>query len=135
MSAGQTHCCSRQRTQQQRQSLKLIKTTVLFIVAHSLQRLSSKELGSLFSEDGWKYKFDSETGEMSWKMKTMDCPDAVKQEESQEAVKPRLIVTWSAKRYAHDMKELNLQWGASQKMVSAGTGRIDASFKRGSRQF
>ncbi len=43
-------------------------------------------------------------------MKTMDCPDAVKQEESQEAVKPRLIVTWSAKRYAHDMKELNLQW-------------------------
>ena len=45
----------------------------------------------------------------------MDCPDAVKQEESQEAVKPRLIVTWSAKRYAHDMKELNLQWGASQK--------------------
>ena len=79
-------------------------------MAHSLQRLSSKELGSLFSEDGWKYKFDSETGEMSWKMKTMDCPDAVKQEESQEAVKPRLIVTWSAKRYAHDMKELNLQW-------------------------
>ncbi len=68
-------------------------------------------------------------------MKTMDCPDAVKQEESQEAVKPRLIVTWSAKRYAHDMKELNLQWEQAKKMVSAGTGRIDASFKRGSRQF
>lgn len=114
---------------------KLIKNDCAFIVAHSLQRLSSKELGSLFSEDGWKYKFDSETGEMSWKMKTMDCPDAVKQEESQEAVKPRLIVTWSAKRYAHDMKELNLQWEQAKKMASAGTGRIDASFKRGSRQF
>lgn len=46
-----------------------------------------------------------------------------------------MIVTWSAKRYAHDMKELNLQWEQAKKMMSGGTGRIDASFKRGSRQF
>ncbi len=69
-------------------------------------------------------------------MKTMDCPDAVKQEESQEAVKPRLIVTWSAKRYAHDMKELNLQWEQQAKNGKCRhRSRIDTSFKRGSRQF
>ncbi|WP_438709516.1 hypothetical protein [Turicimonas muris] len=60
-------------------SLQVIKNDCA-LSWRTVSSAQQQRVGNLFREEGWKYNLISETGEDVWKMKTMDCPDAVKQE-------------------------------------------------------
>ena len=47
----------------------------------------------------------------------------------------KIIVTWSAKRQAHDLKVLNERFEKCRKLLEKGTGAVNASIKHGVRQF
>ena len=114
-----------------------------YIVAHTLQRLKKTDQDLIFNEQDWNVRFDQDSGEVLWKYKSIPLEDAeipietnaVENASSHPVSAPRLIVTWSAKRAYNDLKQLNAQWEAAQALLASGKSAVNASFKRGSRQF
>lgn len=98
-----------------------------YIVAQSIHRLSAQCRARVF-DDNWDEVWTSSEGDDIFKIKRIRQP-------SQEGLDNEIIVTWSKKRAAHDLKVLEERYSKSKEMLAKGDSAIDASFKHGTRQF
>ena len=99
-----------------------------YIVAQSIDRLPAETKEKIFREDNWDQEFVAQDGSETFKVKT------IKQSSAPE-LDNEIIVTWSAKRQAHDLKVLNERFDKCKQLLDRGTGAVDASIKHGVRQF
>lgn len=99
-----------------------------YIVAQSIDRLPAETKEKIFREDNWDQEFIAQDGSETFKVKT------IKQSSAPE-LDNEIIVTWSAKRQAHDLKVLNERFDKCKQLLDRGTGAVDASIKHGVRQF
>ena len=99
-----------------------------YIVAQSIERLPEKLKKKALDQSNWDHVVFSAEQEEVFKVKT------IKQTSAPE-LDNEIIVTWSAKREAHDLKVLNERYEKTLELLSKGTGAVDASIKHGSRQF
>lgn len=99
-----------------------------YIVAQSIDRLPAETKEKIFREDNWDQEFVAQDGSETFKVKT------IKQSSTPE-LDNEIIVTWSAKRQAHDLKVLNERFDKCKQLLDRGTGAVDASIKHGVRQF
>ena len=99
-----------------------------YIVAQSIDRLLAETKEKIFREDNWDQEFVAQDGSETFKVKT------IKQSSAPE-LDNEIIVTWSAKRQAHDLKVLNERFDKCKQLLDRGTGAVDASIKHGVRQF
>ena len=99
-----------------------------YIVAQSIDRLPAETKGKIFREDNWDQEFVAQDGSETFKVKT------IKQSSAPE-LDNEIIVTWSAKRQAHDLKVLNERFDKCKQLLDRGTGAVDASIKHGVGQF
>lgn len=100
----------------------------VYIVAQSIDRLPAETKEKIFREDNWDQEFVAQDGSETFKVKT------IKQSSAPE-LDNEIIVTWSAKRQAHDLKVLNERFDKCKQLLDRGTGAVDASIKHGVRQF
>ena len=98
-----------------------------YIVAQSIERLPAAIRKQALSQDNWDSIHVVDEEEV-FKVKIIE-------QNSAPELDNRIIVTWSAKRQAHDLKVLNEQYSKSLELLSQGNGAINASFKHGTRQF
>lgn len=99
-----------------------------YIVAQSVNRLPGSIKEKVFSDDNWDEVFVSSDFQETFKVKTLD-------QSSSPELDNKIIVTWSAKRQAHDLKVLNERIEKCRQLVKRGTGAVNASIKHGVRQF
>lgn len=99
-----------------------------YIVAQSIDRLPAETKEKIFREDNWDQEFVAQDGSETFKVKT------IKQSSAPE-LDNEIIVTWSARRQAHDLKVLNERFDKCKQLLDRGTGAVDASIKHGVRQF
>lgn len=99
-----------------------------YIVAQSIDRLPAETKEKIFREDNWDQEFVAQDGSETFKVKT------IKQSSAPE-LDNEIIVTWSVKRQAHDLKVLNERFDKCKQLLDRGTGAVDASIKHGVRQF
>ena len=99
-----------------------------YIVAQSIDRLPAETKEKIFREDNWDQEFVAQDGSETFKVKT------IKQSSAPE-LDNEIIVTWSAKRQAHDLKVLNERFDKCKQLLDRGTGADDASIKHGVQQF
>lgn len=99
-----------------------------YIVAQSVNRLPGSIKEKVFSDDNWDEVFVSSDFQETFKVKTLD-------QSSSPELDNKIIVTWSAKRQAHDLKILNERIEKCRQLVKRGTGAVNASIKHGVRQF
>lgn len=99
-----------------------------YIVAQSIDQLPAETKEKIFREDNWDQEFVAQDGSETFKVKT------IKQSSAPE-LDNEIIVTWSAKRQAHDLKVLNERFDKCKQLLDRGTGAVDASIKHGVRQF
>lgn len=99
-----------------------------YIVAQSIDRLPAETKEKIFREDNWDQEFIAQDGSETFKVKT------IKQSTAPE-LDNEIIVTWSAKRQAHDLKVLNERFDKCKQLLEGGAGAVDASIKHGVRQF
>lgn len=99
-----------------------------YIVAQPIDRLPAETKEKIFREDNWDQEFVAQDGSETFKVKT------IKQSSAPE-LDNEIIVTWSAKRQAHDLKVLNERFDKCKQLLDRGTGAVDASIKHGVRQF
>lgn len=99
-----------------------------YIVAQSVNRLPGSIKEKVFSDDNWDEVFVSSDFQETFKVKTLD-------QSSYPELDNKIIVTWSAKRQAHDLKVLNERIEKCRQLVKRGTGAVNASIKHGVRQF
>lgn len=99
-----------------------------YIVAQSVNRLPGSIKEKVFSDDNWDEVFVSSDFQETFKVKTLD-------QSSSPELDNKIIVTWSAKRQAHDLKVLNERIEKCRQLVKKGTGAVNASIKHGVRQF
>lgn len=99
-----------------------------YIVAQSIDRLPAETKEKIFREDNWDQELVAQDGSETFKVKT------IKQSSAPE-LDNEIIVTWSAKRQAHDLKVLNERFDKCKQLLDRGTGAVDASIKHGVRQF
>ena len=99
-----------------------------YIVAQSVNRLPGSIKEKVFSDDNWDEVFVSSDFQETFKVKTLD-------QSSSPELDNKIIVTWSAKRQAHDLKVLNERFEKCRQLVKRGTGAVNASIKHGVRQF
>ncbi len=99
-----------------------------YIVAQSIDRLPAETKEKIFREDNWDQEFVAQDGSETFKVKT------IKQSSAPE-LDNEIIVTWSAKRQAHDLKVLNERFDKCKQLLDRSTGAVDASIKHGVRQF
>lgn len=99
-----------------------------YIVAQSIDRLPASIKEKVFCQDNWDQVLVSSNHTETFKVKTL------KQSSSSE-LNNEIIVTWSAKRQAHDLKVLNERFENCKKLLGKGTGAVNASIKHGVRQF
>ena len=99
-----------------------------YIVAQSVNRLPGSIKEKVFSDDNWGEVFVSSDFQETFKVKTLD-------QSSSPELDNKIIVTWSAKRQAHDLKVLNERIEKCRQLVKRGTGAVNASIKHGVRQF
>lgn len=99
-----------------------------YIVAQSVNRLPGSIKEKVFSDDNWDEVFVSSDFQETFKVKTLD-------QSSTPELDNKIIVTWSAKRQAHDLKVLNERIEKCRQLVKRGTGAVNASIKHGVRQF
>ena len=99
-----------------------------YIVAQSIDRLPAETKEKIFREDNWDQEFVAQDGSETFKVKT------IKQSSAPE-LGNEIIVTWSAKRQAHDLKVLNERFDKCKQLLDRGTGAVGASIKHGVRQF
>lgn len=99
-----------------------------YIVAQSIDRLPAETKEKIFREDNWDQEFVAQDGSETFKVKT------IKQSSAPE-LDNEIIVTWSVKRQAHDLKVLNERFDKCKLLLDRGTGAVDASIKHGVRQF
>lgn len=99
-----------------------------YIVAQSINRLPGSIKEKVFSDDNWDEVFVSSDFQETFKVKTLD-------QSSSPELDNKIIVTWSAKRQAHDLKVLNERIEKCRQLVKRGTGAVNASIKHGVRQF
>ena len=99
-----------------------------YIVAQSINRLPGSIKEKVFSDDNWDEVFVSSDFQETFKVKTLD-------QSSSPELDNKIIVTWSAKRQAHDLKVLNERIEKCRQLVKKGTGAVNASIKHGVRQF
>lgn len=99
-----------------------------YIVAQSIDRLPAETKEKIFRENNWDQEFVAQDGSETFKVKT------IKQSSAPE-LDNEIIVTWSAKRQAHDLKVLNERFDKCKQLLDRGTGAVDASIKHGVRQF
>lgn len=98
-----------------------------YIVAQSIDRLPSEIKRKALSQDNWDEIYASHEEE-TFKVKRIDGSDAF-------PLDHQIIVTWSAKRQAHDLKVLNERYAKCKELVERGAGAVNASIKHGTRQF
>lgn len=99
-----------------------------YIVAQSIDRLPAETKEKIFREDNWDQEFVAQDGSETFKVKT------IKQSSAPE-LDNEIIVTWSARRQAHDLKVLNERFDKCKQLLDRGTGAVDASIKHGVLQF
>lgn len=99
-----------------------------YIVAQSIDRLPAATKEKIFREDNWDQEFVAGDNSETFKVKT------IKQSSAPE-LDNEIIVTWSAKRQAHDLKVLNERFEKCKQLLDKGSGAVDASIKHGVRQF
>lgn len=99
-----------------------------YIVAQSIDRLPAETKEKIFREDNWDQEFVTQDGSETFKVKT------IKQSSAPE-LDNEIIVTWSARSQAHDLKVLNERFDKCKQLLDRGTGAVDASIKHGVRQF
>lgn len=99
-----------------------------YIVAQSIDRLPAETKEKIFREDNWDQEFVAQDGSETFKVKT------IKQSSAPE-LDNEIIVTWSARRQAHDLMVLNERFDKCKQLLDRGTGAVDASIKHGVRQF
>lgn len=99
-----------------------------YIVAQSVNRLPGSIKEKVFSDDNWDEVFVSSDFQETFKVKTLD-------QSSSPELDNKIIVTWSAKCQAHDLKVLNERIEKCRQLVKRGTGAVNASIKHGVRQF
>lgn len=99
-----------------------------YIVAQSIDRLSASVKEKVFAEDNWDEEFVSRDQAEIFKVKTIH-------QSTVSELDNEIIVTWSSKRQAHDLKVLEERYGKCKELVEKGTGAVDASIKHGVRQF
>ena len=99
-----------------------------YIVAQSIDRLPAETKEKIFREDNWDQEFVAQDGSETFKVKT------IKQSSAPE-LDNEIIVAWSAKRQAHDLKVHNERFDKCKQLLDRGTGAVDASIKHGVRQF
>lgn len=99
-----------------------------YIVAQSINRLTENIREKVFSDDNWDEVLVSSDNTETFKVKTLD-------QSSSSELDNKIIVTWSAKRQAHDLKVLNERFEKCRKLLEKGTGAVNASIKHGVRQF
>lgn len=99
-----------------------------YIVAQSIDQLPAETKEKIFREDNWDQEFVAQDGSETFKVKTIKQSSAPKLDNE-------IIVTWSAKRQAHDLKVLNERFDKCKHLLDRGTGAVDASIKHGVRQF
>lgn len=99
-----------------------------YIVAQSIDRLPAETKEKIFREDNWDQEFVAQDGSETFKVKM------IKQSSAPE-LDNEIIVTWSAKRQAHDLKVLNERFDKCKQLLDRGTGAVDAPIKRGVLQF
>lgn len=99
-----------------------------YIVAQSIDRLPAETKEKIFREDNWDQEFVAQDGSETFKVKTIKQSSAPKLDNE-------IIVTWSARRQAHDLKVLNERFDKCKQLLDRGTGAVDASIKHGVRQF
>lgn len=98
-----------------------------YIVAQSIDRLSSKIKEQVFDDNWDEISYDEEGNEI-FKTKEIEQSTA-------EGLDNKIIVTWSSKRQAHDLKVLNERYLKSKELIEKGIGAVNGSFKHGCRQF
>lgn len=98
-----------------------------YIVAQSIHRLNARLRARVFDEN-WDEVWSSSESDDIFKIKRI-------KEASQEGLDNEIIVTWSKKRAAHDLKVLEERYSKCKEMLEKGDSAVDASFKHGSRQF
>lgn len=116
-----------------------------YIVAQSLKKMHRDDVAVLLSPEGWKVSFDPQTAEVLSRIKDVPMSSEIlfaKTEAERKkalSLKPendlRVIVSWSAKRYFNDIKEIELAWEKSKALISRGAGTVDSSFKKGTRRY
>lgn len=99
-----------------------------YIVAQSIDRLPAETKEKIFREDNWDQEFVAQDGSETFKVKTI-------KQSSVPELDNEIIVTWSAKRQAHDLKVLNERFDKCKQLLDRGTGAVDASIKHGVQQF
>lgn len=99
-----------------------------YIVAQSIDRLSAETKEKIFREDNWDQVFVARDSSETFKVKT------IKQSSAPE-LDNEIIVTWSAKRQAHDLKVLTERFEKCKQLLDKGTRAVDASIKHDVRQF
>lgn len=99
-----------------------------YIVAQPIDRLPAETKEKIFREDNWDQEFVAQDGSETFKVKT------IKQSSAPE-LDNEIIVTWAAKRQAHDLKVLNERFDKCKQLLDRGTRAVDASIKHGVRQF
>ena len=98
-----------------------------YIVAQSIDKLSA-EIKEMVFDGNWDNISYDDNGSEIFKYKTINIPTA-------DDLNNKIIVTWSLKRQAHDIKVLNERYAKSKELVDKGEGAINASIKHGQRQF
>ena len=99
-----------------------------YIVAQSISRLPAKTRKQVFREDNWDQVFVAKDHTEVFKVKTIH-------QSTTPQLDNEIIVTWSAKRQAHDLKVLHERFEKCKQLLEKGDGTVDASFKHGVRQF
>lgn len=124
-----------------------------FIVAQSLAKMNQSDQEEALNDQGWVIKTHAD-GEVVWrhkhckkysevflaknaterkrKLKELERQRAMGQELKEDL---RLVVTWSAKRYYNDIKEINQAWEKSKALLNQGCASINSAFKKGNRRY
>lgn len=98
-----------------------------YIVAQSIDRLPAAVKEKIFN-NAWDEVFVSEDRGETFKVKTIH-------QRSVPDLDNEIIVTWSAKRQAHDLKVLEERYEKCRQLIEKGSGAVEASIKHGVRQF
>lgn len=99
-----------------------------YIVAQSIDRLPASLREQALNQENWDEIFVSDDGTETFKVKTLKTSSAPELDNE-------IIVTWSAKRQAHDLKVLSERFEKCKELLQKGNSAVDASFKHGVRQF
>ena len=124
-----------------------------FIVAQSLAKMTQADQLQALDDQGWIVKTNAD-GEVVWRHKhckkyseVFFAKNATERKNKLKAIEQqlaegqevkedlRLIVTWSAKRYFNDIKEINQAWDKSKALLNQGSASINSAFKKGNRRY